>query len=165
MKRIAIVTATRAEYGLLAPIIKELRKNENDIFKVDLIVTGTHLSDAYGSTINEILEDGVRIDHKIQIPVKSETEWDISNNQANTLSKFTELFIKNRYYAVVLLGDRYETLAIAIAAGNTKTPIFHLCGGDITEGAIDEWIRHAITKISYLHFVTNEDSKKRVIQL
>ncbi len=165
MKRIAIVTATRAEYGLLAPIIKELRKNENDNFKVDLIVTGTHLSDAYGSTINEILEDGVRIDHKIQIPVRSETEWDISNNQANTLSKFTELFIKNRYYAVVLLGDRYETLAIAIAAGNTKTPIFHLCGGDITEGAIDEWIRHAITKISYLHFVTNEDSKKRVIQL
>jgi GDP/UDP-N,N'-diacetylbacillosamine 2-epimerase (hydrolysing) len=64
-----------------------------------------------------------------------------------------------------LLGDRYETLAVAIAAGNTRTPIFHLCGGDTTEGALDEWIRHSITKISYLHFVTNEESRKRVIQL
>ena len=70
-----------------------------------------------------------------------------------------------KYVAVILLGDRYETLAIAIAAGNTRTPIFHLCGGDTTEGALDEWIRHSITKISYLHFVTNEESRRRVIQL
>ena len=165
MKKIAVVTATRAEYGLLMPVIKELRKRENSEFHVDLIVTGTHLSDKYGMTIHEIEKDGIRIDCRIQISVNSHSELDISRNQAEVLVRFTELFQKNHYNAVLLLGDRYETLAIAIAAGNTRTPVFHLCGGDTTEGAIDEWIRHSITKISYLHFVTNEESRRRVIQL
>ena len=162
MKKIAVVTATRAEYGILSPVIRELRKHENDELSVQLIVTGTHLSDLYGNTINDI---GERIDHKVVIPVDSGSEEDISKNQAETLIKFTELFIREKYSAVILLGDRYETLAVAIAAGNTRTPVFHLCGGDTTEGALDEWIRHSITKISYLHFVTNEESRKRVIQL
>lgn len=162
MKKIAVVTATRAEYGLLSPVIKELRNCENKELKVDLIVTGTHLSDSYGMTVNEIDD---RIDYRIPISVKSDSEVNISSNQAEVLVKFTELFADEKYNAVVLLGDRYETLAIAIAAGNTGIPVFHLCGGDTTEGALDEWIRHSITKISYLHFVTNEISKKRVIQL
>lgn len=162
MKKIAVVTTTRAEYGLLSPVIKELRKQKDSELTVDLLVTGTHLNDSYGETIYEIEE---RIDYKITIPVRSDTEQDISNNQAAALVKFTELFLKERYNGVMLLGDRYETLAIAISAGNTHTPVFHLCGGDTTEGALDEWIRHSITKISYLHFVTNEESRKRVIQL
>ena len=162
MKKIAIVTATRAEYGLLSPVIKELRKHECEELKIDLIVTGTHLSEKYGMTVQEIDD---RVDHRIPISVKSDSENDISENQAEALVKFTELFLKEKYNAVLLLGDRYETLAIAIAAGNTRTPIFHLCGGDTTEGALDEWIRHSITKISYLHFVTNEESRRRVIQL
>lgn len=162
MKKIAVVTATRAEYGLLTPVIRELRKRENSKLKIDLIVTGTHLSEQYGMTIHEITE---RIDHTIQISVQSDTELDIAENQAEVLVKFTELFMKERYNAIILLGDRYEILAIAIAAGNTRTPIFHLCGGDTTEGALDEWMRHSITKISYLHFVSNEESRKRVIQL
>ncbi|SFT33572.1 GDP/UDP-N,N'-diacetylbacillosamine 2-epimerase (hydrolysing) [Lachnospiraceae bacterium XBD2001] len=165
MKRIAVVTATRAEYGLLAPVIKELRKQEDSGFRAELIVTGTHLSKKYGMTVHEIENDGVRIDYQVPISVASETELDISRNQAEVLVKFTELFVKERFDAIVLLGDRYETLAVAIAAGNTRTPIFHLCGGDTTEGAIDEWIRHSITKMSYLHFVTNEDSRRRVIQM
>lgn len=162
MKKIAVVTATRAEYGLLSPVIKELRKRESDNLKVELIVTGTHLSEKYGMTIDEIND---RIDHKILIPVASENELDIAENQADALVKFTQLFLAEKYCAVILLGDRYETLAIAIAAGNTRTPIYHLCGGDTTEGALDEWIRHSITKISYLHFVTNEESRRRVVQL
>ena len=162
MKKVAVVTATRAEYGLLSPVIKELRKYENGVLKVELIVSGTHLSDQYGRTIEEIND---RIDHEILISVKSDSEKDISANQAEVLVKFTELFIVENYNAVILLGDRYETLAIAIAAGNTRTPVFHMCGGDTTEGALDEWIRHSITKISFLHFVTNEESRKRVIQL
>lgn len=162
MRKIAVVTATRAEYGLLSPVIKELRAKESDDLRIDLIVTGTHLSEDYGMTINDIDD---RIDHKIDISVKSDSELDISNNQAETLVKFTELFINEKYDAVILLGDRYETLAIAIAAGNTRTPIFHMYGGDTTEGAIDEWIRHSITKMSYLHFVSNEESRRRVIQL
>ena len=165
MKKIAVVTSTRAEYGLLAPVIKQLRTHESSEFKVDLVVTGTHLSEDYGYTVNEIKADNIRIDHEIVIPVQSDSEYDISSNQADTLLKFTDLFIKQRYNALVILGDRYEMLAIAIAAGNTNTPIFHLCGGDTTEGAKDEWIRHSITKMSYLHFVTNEISRKRVIQL
>lgn len=165
MKKIAIVTATRAEYGLLAPVIIELRKYESSDFKVELIVTGTHLSEQYGMTVHEIEDDAVSIDNKIEIPVSSNSPKDISHNQAVTLEKFTKLFEDQKYNAVMLLGDRYETLSIAIAAGNTGTPIFHLCGGDTTEGAIDEWIRHSITKMAYLHFVTNEDSRRRVIQL
>lgn len=162
MKKIAVVTATRAEYGLLSPVIKNLRKYETQDLKIDLIVTGTHLSESYGMTIKEIND---RIDYQIPISVKSDSEADISRNQAEVLVKFTDLFMQEQYHAVLLLGDRYETLAIAVAAGNTRTPIFHLCGGDTTEGALDEWIRHAITKISYLHFVTNEESRNRVIQL
>lgn len=162
MKKIAVVTATRAEYGLLSPVIRELRKRESAALRVDLIVTGTHLSSRYGMTIGEISE---RVDYRINIPVASDTELDISKNQADALVQFTELFSGQGYDAIILLGDRYETLAIAIAAGNTRTPVFHLCGGDTTEGALDEWIRHSISKISYLHFVTNEESRRRVIQL
>ena len=165
MKKIAIVTATRAEYGLLAPIIKELREYETDLFKVELIVTGTHLYEQYGKTINEIYEDGVRVDYRIPITIKSDSPLDISNNQADTLVKFTRLFMDNHYDGIVILGDRYEMLAVAIAASNTRTPIFHICGGDTTEGAIDEWIRHSITKMSYLHFPSNEESRRRIIQL
>lgn len=162
MKKIAVITATRAEYGLLSPLIKELRKYEDENLVVDLVVTGTHLSEEYGLTINEIND---RIDKKMPVSVKSETELDISNNQAEVLIKFTDLFVKKKYEAIIILGDRFEMLSVAIAAGNTHTPIFHLCGGDTTEGALDEWVRHSITKMSYLHFVTNEMSRKRVIQL
>lgn len=162
MKKIAVITATRAEYGLLSPVLRELRKQENQDLKIDLIVTGTHLSQKYGMTISEISE---RIDFRIPVSVESASEQDISDNQAEVLVKFTQLFIEQRYSAIIILGDRYEMLAIAVAAGNTRTPVFHLCGGDTTEGALDEWIRHSITKISYLHFVTNDDSRRRVIQL
>ncbi len=162
MKKIAVVTATRAEYGLLSPVIKALRKRQSADLGIDLIVTGTHLSENYGNTVRDI-DDA--IDYRVPVSVKSDTEKDISANQAEVLVKFTDLFNEQKYSAAVLLGDRYETLAIAIAAGNTRTPIFHLCGGDTTEGALDEWIRHSITKMSYLHFVTNEESRRRVIQL
>lgn len=165
MKKIAIITATRAEYGLLSPIIKQLRGYENENFITELIVTGTHVSPNYGNTINEIIADGFRIDEVISIPVESESEISISNNQATTLIEFTQLFVQKRYNSIVLLGDRYEMLSIAIAAGNTRTPIFHISGGDTTEGAIDEWIRHSITKMSYLHFTTNWQSRNRVIQM
>lgn len=165
MKKIAIVTATRAEFGLLLPVINRLRDYEDAELRVDLIVTGTHLVEAYGKTIREIEAYAVRIDVTVPIPVGSDDACQISENQADTLIKFTKLFEQQKYSGVVLLGDRYETLAIAIAAGNTHTPIFHLCGGDTTEGAIDEWIRHSITKMAYLHFPTNEESRNRIIQM
>ena len=165
MKKIAIITATRAEYGLLAPVIKELRKYESYGFIAELIVTGTHLSKAYGYTVNEIESDGIRIDYKLSVPVKNESSIDISNNEAEILEKFTKLFAAEQYDAVLILGDRYEMLAVSIAAMNTRIPIFHISGGDISEGAIDDCIRHCITKMSYLHFPTNEESRKRIIQM
>lgn len=165
MKTIAVITATRAEYGLLAPVIRQLRAQESEEFRTEVVVTGAHLSEKYGNTVCEIEQDGIRIDERVPISVESESAQDISENQSEALVKFTHLFVRKQYAAVVLLGDRYEMLAIAIAAGNTHTPIFHLCGGDTTEGAMDEWIRHSITKMSYLHFVTNADSYRRVVQL
>lgn len=165
MRRIAVITSTRAEFGLLMPVIKELRKYEDEDLKIELVVSGTHLSDAYGHTIDEIEALNIRIDETVVIPVSSNSATDISTNQAEILVRFTELFAKKKYSGIVILGDRYEMLAIAIAAGNTHTPIFHLCGGDTTEGAVDEWIRHSITKMSYLHFPTNVESYNRVIQL
>jgi len=162
MKKIAVITTTRAEYGLLKPVVEQLRKHESEDIRIELVVSGTHLSSRFGMTVNEIDQ---RIDHKIEIPVNTDSDLDISKNQAEALIRFTELFVSEKYDAVVVLGDRYEMLSVAVAAGNTRTPVFHLCGGDTSEGALDEWIRHSISKISYLHFVTNEVSRKRVIQL
>ena len=111
---IAVVTATRAEYGLLLPVIRALRKRESDALRVELIVTGTHLSEAYGKTIRDIEADGTRIDRQIPIPVASSSPEDISSNQAETLRRFTELFARQAYGGVILLGDRYETLAVDV---------------------------------------------------
>lgn len=165
MKNIAVVTSTRAEFGLLLPVIQSIREYESNKLKIEVVVTGTHLSNEYGHTIDEIYRNDIRIDSIVEIPVGSKDAGDISHNQAITLEKFTELFMEKKYNGIVILGDRYEMLAIAIAAGNTHTPIFHLCGGDTTEGAVDEWIRHSISKMSYLHFPSNVESYKRIIQL
>lgn len=165
MKKIAVVTSTRAEFGLLMPVIQSLREYENNELKIEVVVTGMHLSDEYGHTIDEIYRNDILVDETVEIPVDSKDAGDISHNQAITLEKFTRLFMEKKYNGIVILGDRYEMLSIAIAAGNTHTPIFHLCGGDTTEGALDEWIRHSITKMSYLHFPTNAESYKRIIQL
>lgn len=165
MKKIAVITSTRAEFGLLLPVIQSLRKYEDSELNIEVIVTGTHLCDEYGHTIDEISRNDIRIDSIVSIPVGSKDAKDISHNQAVTLEKFTTLFMENKYNGIVILGDRYEMLAIAIAAGNTHTPIFHLCGGDTTEGALDEWIRHSITKMSYLHFPSNVESYNRILQL
>lgn len=164
MKTIAIITSTRAEFGLFSPVIKAFEKRKNEI-NCELVVTGTHLMENYGFTVNEIIEQGVRIDVKIPINLDSTNELTISNGIADAITKFTILFMDKKYDAIMVLGDRYEILGVSIAASVCKIPIFHLCGGDITEGLIDEFIRHSISKMSYLHFVTNEVSRKRVIQL
>lgn len=165
MKKICIVTSTRAEYGLLKNLIRRFMADQT--FDVKLVVTGTHLCQEYGFTYREIEEDKIQIAAKIDIIE--------NNNNANTnvtasvmaqaIVNFTKYFEENRPAMLVLLGDRYETLAIAIAAMNTGIPIAHLHGGETTEGAIDECFRHSITKMSYLHFTSTEAYRKRVIQL
>ncbi len=165
MKNIAIVTSTRAEYGLLFPVIRKFRALENDDLRCSLLVTGTHLCEKYGNTIDEILNDGIRVDKKIECSTGSADEADIAENMSETIRSFTACFSEYKYDAVMVLGDRYEILAVVISAVISRIPVFHISGGDISEGAIDDVIRHSITKMSYLHFPTNEEARKRIIQL
>lgn len=163
MKTITILTATRAEYGLLNPIIKALKKENK--YNVKVIVTGAHLSSEFGLTYKEIENDGIEIDRKIEILLSSDAPASISKTMGLAMISFADYFAENNTDALMVLGDRYETLAVCCAAMNARIPIIHLYGGETTEGAVDEAIRHSITKMSYLHFTSTEQYRKRVIQL
>jgi len=163
MKKITVLTATRAEYGLLSPIIHALKECEE--FEIQVVVTGAHLSPEFGLTYKDILQDGVNIDKKIEILLSSDTPSAISKSMGMALIGFADYFQENRPDALLVLGDRYETLAVCCAALNAQIPIIHLYGGETTEGAVDEAIRHSITKMSYLHLTSTEAYRKRVIQL
>lgn len=163
MKKICVLTATRAEYGLLKPIIKKLIINDD--FDVRIVATGAHLSPEFGLTYQEIERDGFKIDKKIEMLLSSDTPMSISKSMGLAMIGFADYFNDLNPDLLIVLGDRYETLAVAIAAMNSRIPIAHLYGGEITEGAVDDCIRHAITKLSYIHFTSTEDYKKRVIQL
>lgn len=162
-KKISILTATRAEYGLLKPIIEKLNKEPN--FDVHVVVTGAHLSPEFGLTYREIEKDGITIDQKIEMLLSSDTPAGISKSMGLAMISFADYFEKLIPDMLIVLGDRYETLAVATVAMNQRIPIAHLHGGETTEGAIDESIRHAITKLSYLHFTSAEEYRNRVIQL
>lgn len=162
-KTIAVVSSTRAEYGLLKRTIVSLMADE--FFEVRVVVTGAHLMSEQGNTVREVEDDGIPIHQKIYIPFGGDSAKDKSIFIAQTIQQFAEYFAKDRPDAVMVLGDRYEILAVCIAAMNARIPIFHLCGGETTQGAIDECIRHSITKMSFLHFVESEEYRKRVIQL
>ncbi len=162
-QRIDLVTGTRAEYGLLRNIIRILSKDEEVDFR--LIVTGTHLCVEYGETINEILADGFIISARIPCVQERNDDVGMVLSAATAMKGFAEYFETNRPDMLIILGDRYEIFACATAAAMLRIPIAHLYGGDTTEGATDEFFRHSITKMSYLHFVSNEESRKRVIQL
>lgn len=163
MIKICILTATRAEYGLLKPIIKSFYNSED--IDIRVVVTGAHLSPEFGHTYQEIVNDGIRIDKKIEILVSADTPSAISKSMGLAMIGFADYFSDSQPDLLVVLGDRYETLAIAIVAMNQRIPIAHLYGGEATEGLIDESIRHALTKMSYLHFTSTEEYRKRVIQL
>ena len=163
MKTLCILTATRAEYGLLHPIIEKMILEPNIDTRV--VVTGAHLSPEFGMTIREIEADGVKIDKTIEILMSSDTPVAISKSMGLAMISFAEYFSELHPDALMILGDRYETLAVCLAAMNARVPIIHLHGGETTEGAVDEAVRHAITKMSYLHFTSTEAYRKRVIQL
>lgn len=163
MKRICVVTATRAEYGLLKNVIVRLEQ-ETDII-VNVVVTGTHLSPRFGETYREIEKDGVRICAKIPILEDEDTALGVLDTMGNALKGFGGFFQSNPQDMLIILGDRYEIMAVCIAAMMEKIPIAHIHGGEITEGAIDDAIRHSITKMSYLHFASTEEYRKRILQL
>lgn len=162
-KQIGILTATRAEFGLLKPLILKLL-NE-DFCETKVLVTGMHLSAAFGNTHQEIEDAGIPIAEKIECVTEGDTPRDISYNMALALRKFGNYFDKNKLDLLVVLGDRYETMAVCVAAMNARIPIAHIHGGELTEGLIDEAIRHSITKMSQVHFVSTEIYRNRVIQM
>lgn len=161
--KICVMTATRAEYGLLKPLMRKIKDHPK--FELKVVATGAHLSPEFGFTYKEILNDGFNIDKKIEILLSSDTPSSISKSMGLAMIGFADYFSEDRPDLLVILGDRYESLAIASAALNERIPIAHLHGGETTEGAIDEAIRHAITKLSYLHFTSTEAYRDRVIQL
>jgi GDP/UDP-N,N'-diacetylbacillosamine 2-epimerase (hydrolysing) len=163
MNKISVVTGTRAEYGLLSNLVKLINQDKN--FKLQLIVTGSHLLKKYGETYNEIKKDQIVISKKINILSGSDSENSIIDATSNALSKIGYALKKFSPKALIILGDRYEILGAAIAANFLRIPIYHFHGGERTEGLIDESIRHAISKMSTLHFVANSVYRKRVIQL
>lgn len=163
LKEICIVTATRAEYGLLKPLIKKL--SSDSTFHIKVVVTGSHLSPEFGLTYREIENDDIKIDKKIEILLSADTPTAISKTMGLAIIAFADYFSENHFDAIILLGDRYELLSIACAAMNTQIPIIHLHGGETTEGQVDEVIRNAITKMSYLHMTSTEEYRKRVIQM
>lgn len=163
MKKVSVLTATRAEYGLLKTLINKLMVQQ-DIY-VEVVVTGAHLSPEFGLSYQEILEDHIPISKKIEILLSSDTPEAISKSMGLALISFSEYFSESKPDILIVLGDRYETLAVCCSAMNARIPIVHLHGGETTEGAIDEAIRHAITKLSYLHFASTEAYRNRIIQL
>lgn len=163
MKRIGIMTGTRAEYGLLKPLMQEINK-DNDM-ELYLIVSGMHLSPEFGMTYQEIEEDGFEINAKVEMLLSSDSPAGISKSIGLGVIGFADEFQRADLDMLILLGDRYEALSAAISAMVMRIPIAHLHGGEVTEGAIDEGIRHSITKMSYLHFTSTEQYRNRVIQL
>lgn len=163
MKKICVVTGTRAEYGLLFPLIKRI-KNDKDA-DLSIAVTGSHLSMEYGLTYKAILEDGFTIDKKIDILLSSDSKVSVCKSMGLAMMGFGEYFEENSFDLVIVLGDRYEIFAAVSAACVIGTPVAHLHGGELTEGAYDEFFRHSITKMSMLHFTSTDEYRNRVIQL
>lgn len=162
MKKICVITSTRAEYGLLKPLIFELKKNQT--IELQLIATGAHLEKKYGYTLDEILGDGLKPDICAEI-IEDDTKLGVLSTMANAIKKIGEAIEKLNPDLVVLLGDRYETFAITSACVILGVPIAHISGGDVTYGAYDDMFRHSITKMSNLHFSSCEEYRNRVIQL
>lgn len=163
MKKISVITGTRAEYGLLMPLLKKIKASDN--LELQIIATGSHLSPEFGMTYQFIERDGFEIDEKVEILLSSDTPVGISKSMGLAMISFGDVFQRLKPDMIVLLGDRFEAFAIAAAATVARIPIAHLHGGETTEGAMDESFRHAITKMSYLHFTSTEEYRNRVIQL
>ncbi len=163
MKKICVITGSRADYGLLKWLILFLQKDKK--IKSSLIVTGAHLAKNYGYTVEAIKKDKLKITSKINLKIKKTDEKNLAKAMAISLEKTTDELSKIKPDIVILLGDRYELLSSAISCMILNIPIGHIHGGEITEAAFDDSIRHSITKMSHLHFVANDVYKKRVMQL
>lgn len=164
MRKLCVVTGTRAEYGLLSRLMRMIK--DSDQTQLQIIATNMHLSPKYGNTYQEIEKDGFTIDKKIPILEEGKDDANATlKSMAKALAGFANAYDELKPDMVVVLGDRYEILAAATAALIERIPIAHIHGGEITEGAYDDAIRHSITKMSHLHFASTQDYRRRIIQL
>lgn len=162
-RKVCVVTGTRAEFGLLRWLMQEVRESET--LELQVIATGMHLSPEFGLTYRDIEDAGFSIDVKVEMLVSADTSTAVTKSMGIGLIGYADAYDRLSPDIVVLLGDRFEIFAAAAAAMIAGIPIAHLHGGETTEGAFDEAIRHSITKMSHLHFVAAEDYRRRVIQL
>lgn len=163
MKKICVVTATRAEFGLLLNVMKRIK--EDPELKLCLVVTGTHLMASHGSTVREIEASGVPIAEKIPILKEDDSPEEICQVMGRACARFGEMYARQKPDLLVVLGDRYELIPVCSCALQFRIPIAHISGGEVTAGALDELYRHAITKMSHLHFPGCEAYRKRIIQM
>ena len=162
-RRICVVTGSRAEFGLLRPVMEGIRDAEG--CELLVVATGTHLAPEFGSTAGEIEDAGFRIDHRVEMLVSGDTATATAKSIGLGVIGFADALASLAPDLLVVLGDRFEILSAVLAALPARVPVAHLHGGETTEGAFDEAIRHAITKMSHLHFVAAEEYRRRVIQL
>lgn len=162
-RKICVVTGTRAEYGLFYPIMKKIQNS--NVLELQLIATTMHLSEEFGSTYKQIEKDGFIIDEKIENLLASDSKSSVAKSTGLAMILLSDTFARLQPDVVLLLGDRFETLAAATTAMLMNISIAHIHGGEITEGAVDEQIRHSITKMSYLHFTSTEKYRQRIIQM
>jgi len=163
MRKICVFTGSRAEYGLLKPLMEEIKKDRR--LHLQVLVSGMHLSREFGLTVKEIEKDGFKINEKVKMPLLSDKEKAIANSMGEGMMGFAKAYYRLKPDILVTLGDRFEVLSAAAAALPFRIPIAHLHGGESTEGLIDEAIRHAVTKMSHLHFVATKEYRNRVIQM
>lgn len=163
LRKICIVTATRAEYGILKSLISEIANDSG--LRLQLIVTGSHLSPEFGYTVKEIEADGFIIAKKIEMLLSSDSAIGVSKSMGLAQISFAEAYEELKPDIVVVLGDRYELIPIVTCANVARIPVAHISGGEITEGALDDIFRHAITKLSQLHFTSIDTYANRVIQM
>lgn len=162
-RKICIITGTRAEFGLLRWLMQEVQNEPN--LELQVIATGMHLSPEFGLTYLEVEQAGFEIDAKVEMLLSADTSTAVTKSMGLGLIGFADAYSRLSPDLIVVLGDRFEILAAASAALIAGIPVAHLHGGETTEGAFDEAIRHSITKMSHLHFVAAEDYRRRVIQL
>ena len=163
MKRICVITGTRADYGLLHWVMEGIRDSQH--LELQVVATGMHLSSEFGLTYLEIEKDGFQINRKLEMLLSSDTPAGITKSMGLGMIGFADVLMELKPDILLVLGDRYETLVAATAAMVALIPIAHISGGESTEGAFDEAIRHSITKMAWWHFVASDAYAKRVIQL
>ena len=163
IRKICVVTGSRSEYGLFYPILIEIQKSSK--LDLQIITTSSHHSKEFGLTYKKIESDGFVIDEKVNNLYVSNSKKSIVKSAAKASSILADCYERLKPDVVLLLGDRYETHAAATSAMLMNIPIAHIHGGEITEGAVDEQIRHSITKMSYLHFCSTESHRMRLIQM